>query len=115
MHPLEGDSLLCRQQYPSGPSVTAHRGAPLPPCSRALGKPKGRWVREEGGSEGRSVMDRIGVERTGDIAPGESRKTSLWAFVTRESWLTDSGRQADMSAAATLAGAAPEVDSGWHA
>ena len=66
----------------------------------------GRRVKEEGASERRPVMGRIGVERRSDITPRESGQTSLWSFVTREPWPTDSGRQADMSAAATLAGAA---------
>src|SRR5438876_7465906 len=60
-------------------------------------------------------MGRIGVEPPGDITLPERVQTSLWSFVTRESWPTDSGRQADMSAAATLAGAAPDVASDWHA
>ena len=64
-------------------------------------------------------MGRIGVDLP--VGPettsphGESRQTSLWSFVTKESRPTDSGRQADMTAAATLAGAAPDTVPGWHA
>ena len=76
-------------------------------------------VEDEGASERRPVMGRIGVDPLVGLEAtsphGESRQTSLWSFVTRESRPTDSGRQADMSAAATLAGAAPDVASGWHA
>src|SRR3954470_20532540 len=44
----------------------------------------------------------------------ESGLTSLGCSVTREPWPTDSGRQADMSAAAMLAGAAPGHAPDWH-
>ena len=74
----------------------------------------GRRVKEEGASECRSVMDRIRVEPPGDITLPESGQTSLWSSVTREPWPTDSGRQADMSAAETLAGAAPDLAPDWH-
>src|SRR3954452_21305977 len=72
--------------------------------------------RDEGGSEGRSVIDRI----TGESTPRttslhrESGLTSLGCSVTRGPWPTDSGRQADMSAAEMLAGAAPERTPHWH-
>jgi len=74
----------------------------------------GQRVKEEGASERRSVMGRIGIEPTGNIIPGESRQTSLWSSVTREPWPTDLGSKAEMSAAATLAGAAPGLVPGWH-
>src|SRR5262245_27773792 len=74
----------------------------------------GQRVKEEGASERRSVMGRIGIEQTGNIIPGESRQTSLWSSVTREPWPTDLGSKAEMSAAATLAGAAPGLVPGWH-
>src|SRR5206468_8626188 len=45
---------------------------------------------------------------------GESRQTSLWSSVTREPWSTDLWSKADMSAATTLAGAAPDLVPGWH-
>src|SRR4051795_2789037 len=44
----------------------------------------------------------------------ESGLTSLGCSVTREPRPTDSGRQADMSAAEMLAGAAPERTPDWH-
>src|SRR5271166_946774 len=59
-------------------------------------------------------MDRIRVEPPGDITLPEKGQTSLWSSVTREPWLTDSGRQADMSATEMLAGAAPNLAPDWH-
>ena len=71
--------------------------------------------RDEGGSEGRSVMDRIKGEAAGTTSPyRESGLTSLRCSVTREPRPTDSGRQADMSAAEMPAGAAPERTPDWH-
>src|SRR5260370_18823375 len=65
--------------------------------------------RDEGGSECRSVMDRIEGESSRKTSPHrESGLTSLGCSVTREPWPTDSGRQAEMAAAEMLAGAAPE-------
>src|SRR5262245_33844359 len=80
--------------------------------------------RDEGGSQRRSVMDRIEGEsptkmgrprrncrptyRWRTTSPDrESGLTSLRSSVTREPRPTDSGRQADMTAAEMLAGAAP--------
>ena len=58
-------------------------------------------VKEEGGSEGRPVMGRIGAE----LAPRETGLTSLWSRGTRKSgqplWEAE-----QMTAAARLAGAA---------
>src|SRR5271166_2450143 len=59
-------------------------------------------------------MDRIRVEPPGDITLPEKGQTSLWSSVTREPWPTDSGRQADMSAAEMPAGAAPNLAPDWH-
>jgi len=87
--------------------------------------------RDEGGSEGRSVMDRIEGEpstkmgrprrscrptcRWRTTSPHrESGLTSLGSSVTREPRPTDSGRQADMSATEMLAGAAPGRSPDWH-
>src|SRR6266480_715557 len=71
--------------------------------------------RDEGGSECRSVMDRIKGKAAGPTSPyRESGLTSLRCSVTREPWPTDQGRQADMSAAEMLAGAAPERAPDWH-
>ena len=44
----------------------------------------GLRVREGGGSQGRPVMGRIGVEPQGNITPRESEQTSAWCPVTRE-------------------------------
>src|SRR5258708_34874626 len=71
--------------------------------------------RDEGGSEGRSVMDRIEGESSRTTSPHrESGLTSLGCSITREPRPTDSGRQADMSAAEMLAGAAPRHTPDWH-
>src|SRR5215831_4925729 len=87
--------------------------------------------RDEGGSQGRSVMDRIEGEsstkrdrprRSGrptcrwrTTSPRrESGLTSLGSPVTRGPRLTDSGRQAAMSAAEMLTGAAPGRAPDWH-
>src|SRR5262249_4158200 len=90
-----------------------------------------RRGRDEGGSQCRSVMDRIEGEssttrgrprrscrptcRWRTTSPHrESGLTSLGSSVTREPRLTDQGRQAEMSAAEMLAGAAPERAPDWH-
>ena len=87
--------------------------------------------RDEGASQCRPVMDRIEGEsptrrdrprRSGrptgrwrTTSPRrESGLTSLRSSVTREPRPTDSGRQADMSAAEMLAGAAPGRSPDWH-
>jgi hypothetical protein len=87
--------------------------------------------RDEGGSQCRPVMDRIEGEPSTEMGRPrrscrltclwrttsprrESGLTSLGSSVTREPWLTDSGRQADMSAAEMLAGAAPSRTPGWY-
>ena len=76
----------------------------------------GRRARDEGGSQRRSAVDRIEGESSHGRHPPrrESGPTSLRCSVTREPWPTDSGRQADMSAAEMLAGAAPERTPDWH-
>jgi len=71
-------------------------------------------VEEEGGSECRPGIGRIRVEPSDEITLRESGLTSLWCLRTREPWSTDSGRQADMSAAEMPAGAAPERTPDWH-
>jgi hypothetical protein len=87
--------------------------------------------RDEGGSEGRPVMGRIeGESSTKRGRPRrscrpafrwrmtspqrESGLTSFRSTVTRGPRPTDSGRQADMSAAEMLAGAAPGRSPDWH-
>jgi hypothetical protein len=86
--------------------------------------------RDERGSEGRSVMDRIEGEPSTKLGRPrrscrltcrwritsphrESGLTSLRSSVTREPRLTDLGRQADMLAAEMLAGAAPGRAPDW--
>ena len=59
------------------------------------------------------LLPDIGVEPPGEITPRESGLTSLGSSVTREPRLTDSGGQADMSAAEMLAGAAPGRAPDW--
>jgi hypothetical protein len=62
-------------------------------------------VNEDGGSESRLVMRRIGVEPRGKITPRESGLTSIGCLVTRESaQLTQEAKQ--MTAVATRTGAA---------
>jgi hypothetical protein len=87
--------------------------------------------RDEGASQCRSVMDRIKGESSTKMGwprrscrptrqwrttspHRESGLTSLGCSVTRDPRLTDSGRQAEMSAAETLAGAAPGRAPDWH-
>ena len=72
--------------------TVAERGKPVvSPADRVLEsdspeKPKGRRVREEGASEGRSVMEWIGIEPQGNIIP--RRKPAdfplVLAYVNRE-------------------------------
>ena len=52
------------------------------PAARRL--PMGRRVEDEGGSERRSVVGRIGVESSDKITLRENGLTSLGSFVTRE-------------------------------
>ena len=54
--------------------------------------PMGWRVGDEGGSQRRPVIGRIGVELSSKITLRESGPTSLRSFVTREPWPTDSGR-----------------------
>src|SRR5262245_8377965 len=73
-----------------------------------------RRVKDEGESQRRPVMGRIGVEPSGDITPPERAQISLGSSLTREPWPTDPGGKADLSAAATPAGAAPGLATDWH-
>ena len=50
--------------------------------SEPQGEPKGLWVWDRGGSEGRPVMGRIGAEPAGDIARRESGLTSAWCLIS---------------------------------
>src|SRR6516162_11716819 len=73
-----------------------------------------RRVEDEGASQRRPVMGRIGVEPPGEITPPERGPTSLGSSITREPWPTDSGGKADRSQAATPAGAAPGHEPDWN-
>jgi hypothetical protein len=59
------------------------------PSSSLRGRPAARWspmgrrVKDEGRSECRPVIGRIGVESSGEITPRESEPTSLGSFFTR--------------------------------
>ena len=44
----------------------------------------GLRVEEDGASEGRPAMGRIGVEPRGDITPRASGQTSVWSLGTKE-------------------------------
>jgi RNA-directed DNA polymerase len=60
-------------------------------------------------------MERIeGKSPTDDMPSRASGLTSLWSFLTRELGQPTSRGDADMSAAATLAGAAPDLAVCWH-
>jgi len=69
------------------PVIQAEHGKPivLPFAGRKpQGVPMGLWVWEEGKSEGRAVMVRIGVAVKANITSRESGQTSLWSLITRE-------------------------------
>jgi RNA-directed DNA polymerase len=74
----------------------------------------GLRVREDGGSQRRPVIGRIGVEPEGDITPRESGQTSVWSFITREpGQLIKETKQ--MTAAVMPAGAVSHREVNWHA
>jgi hypothetical protein len=54
-------------------------------------------VEEDGKSEGRFVMKRIGVAAEANITPRASELTSIWSFITREFEKPSQGRKADGS------------------
>jgi hypothetical protein len=69
-------------------------------------------AKEDGKSEGRSVMGRIGVAPPGKITPRESGQTSIWSFLTRKTELpTQETKQ--MAAVETQAGAVPNGRIDW--
>ncbi len=97
--------------------TSAERGKPvaLPTgVGDSQEEPMGRRVKDEGGSERRPLTGRIGVGPPGDITPPEREPTSPGSSVTREPRPTDSGGNADLSQAATPAGAAPGSAPDWH-
>ena len=71
-----------------GNGIHAERGKPgaLPDGdSEPQGKPMGRRVGDDGESEGRFVMKRIGVAPEGNSTLRASALTSIGSFVTRKS------------------------------
>ncbi len=74
-----GDELLIHPWNVVSPSSSS-RDRPS-----ARGLPMGRWVEDEGGSECRLVIERIGVEPPSKITPRESGLTSLGCLRTRSS------------------------------
>jgi hypothetical protein len=84
----------------------------------------GQRVHEEGASEGRAVIVRIGVAPTGNITPRESGQTSLWSLSTREldqlaqeakQMTASPGRAAAQAVRQTVTGAASRETVDWHA
>ena len=72
----------------------------------------GLRVKEDGESEGRPVMGRIGVAPSGNITPRESGQTSIRSFLTREPELpTPETKQ--MTAVETQAGAVSHEPIDW--
>jgi len=69
-------------------------------------------VKEDGESESRLVMGRIGVTPPGKITPRESGQTSIRSFPTREPELPTSGTK-QMTAMETQAGAVPHEQIDW--
>ena len=72
----------------------------------------GVGVEEDGASESRSVMGRIGGARTRNITPRASGQTSIWSFVTKASG--KQAQEARQMTAATTAGAASHDLVDWH-
>src|SRR5262249_8371960 len=111
------DAPPAKSGDPPHPGTSTERGKPvaLPAGeSDSQEQPTGRRVKDEGGSQRRPVTGRIGVEPQGDITPPERGQTSLGSSLTREPRPTDSGGKADLSRAATPAGAAPGCTPDWH-
>ena len=89
--PLPSPAVALRatgEQAEPAPSVI-HPWNVVSPSSSLRGRPAarrspmGRRVKDEGRSERRPVIGRIGVESSGEITPRESGPTSLGSFVTR--------------------------------
>jgi hypothetical protein len=79
----------------------------------------GLRVREDGESEGRPVVGRIGVEPRDNITLRESGPTSIWSFITRElgkPTMEEKQMTANTTAKADkVAGAASHETVDWHA
>ena len=72
----------------------------------------GLRAKENGKSEGRSVMERIGVTSPDHIIPRESEQTSVRSFLTRE--LGKQMQEAKQMTANTFAGAASHKEVNWR-
>ncbi len=72
----------------------------------------GLRAKENGKSEGRPVMGRIGVTPEGTIIPRESEQTSVWSFMTRK--LGKQIQEAKQMTANTFAGAASHNEVNWR-
>jgi len=77
-------------------------------------------VEDEGKSEGRSVMERIGVASQGNSTPRESEQTSLWSFSVRmfEQPIKEVRQMVTETAEAHVSdpsvGATPDTQLSWH-
>ena len=71
----------------------------------------GRRVEDEGRSEGRSVIGRIGVEPRGEITPRESGPTSLGCLRTRPS--DQLAQETEQMSAASLLVRSPACYARW--
>ena len=115
--PGADDTPPAKSGDPPHLGTSAERGKPVASPAResdSQEKPMGRRVKDGGASQCRPVIDRIGVEPPGDITPPEREPTSLGSSVAREPRPTDSGGNADLTRAATPAGAAPGHAPDWH-
>jgi hypothetical protein len=84
----DADTMTTGEEAEPTPCVVHMRnvGSRSPSCTQegiSQGTPTGGPVEEEGASEGRSVMERIGVAAQEKITPRESEQTSLWSFRAR--------------------------------
>ena len=80
--------------------------------SKPRGEPMGVRAKEDGKSEGRFVMRRIGVALPGKITPRESGQTSIRSFLTRKPELPTLETKR-MTAVETQAGAVPNERIDW--
>ena len=69
-------------------------------------------AKEDGKSESRLVMRRIGDAPLGKITPRESGQTSIWSFLTRKTELPTQETKR-MTAVETQAGAVPNGRIDW--
>ena len=72
----------------------------------------GLRAKENGKSEGRPVMGRIGITSQGNIIPRESEQTSVWSRLSRK--LGKQIQEAGQMTANTFAGAASHAEVNWR-